>query len=59
VPDTASLDRRRHRGIYCLLKGPAYPFVFPFDQWMMVAAPWWQHDPWTTVCVAAGAAAPE
>ena len=43
--------------IYCLLKGPAYPFVFPFNQWI-VAAPWWQHDPWTTVCVVIGAAVP-
>ena len=43
--------------IYCLLKGSAYPYVFPFDQWI-VDAPWWRYDPWTTVCVAAGAAVP-
>ena len=43
--------------IYCWIKGPAYPFEFPYAQWL-IAAPWWQYDPWTTVSVVAGAVVP-
>jgi type IV secretion system protein VirD4 len=43
--------------IYCWMKGPAYPFAFPYTQWL-IAAPWWQYDPWTTLSVVAGAAVP-
>jgi hypothetical protein len=43
--------------IYCWIKGPAYPFEFPYAQWL-IAAPWWQYNPWTTVSVVAGAVVP-
>ena len=43
--------------IYCWIKGPAYPFEFPYAQWL-IAAPWWQYDPWTTLSVVAGAVVP-
>jgi type IV secretion system protein VirD4 len=43
--------------IYCWVKGPRYPFEFPYNQWLS-AAPWWQYDPWTTIGVVAGAAVP-
>lgn len=43
--------------IYCSIKGAGYDFEAPYNQWI-IAAPWWHHDPWTTVAVVAGAVVP-